>query len=227
MLVFPSSLFSLHSKDIDFDLPSLSGGRSLTGDEDRIYPTGGGLWRAQLNEVALTSRQRVMAWRAFRSATNGGADPFVFPVCDARHQPVEALGQTTFSDGTTFSDDSVFSQATVDVEVSADAALRATSLTLTLNLLPKPLIGGERFSINHPIWSHRMYQVGQITNLSDDEVEVQFHPPLREAVTAGTAVDFEAPRFVCIMRQNSAPMLNTKFARAEASFSEDMTGVYA
>jgi hypothetical protein len=230
MLVFPTAFFRVSAKDCDYDLPSVTGGRALSGDEDRVFTTGGGQWYAEFSDVALTTRERQLTWRAFRSATNGGVDPFVFPLCEARQQafvPDGWVGGVPFSDGTSFSDDSLFAGAASEITAAADAALRATSLSLAITALPVPLIGGERFSIDHPTWRHRCYQVGRIISQSDTAAEIQFHPPLREAVTEGTVIDFNNPRFVAHFQEVRAPMLNPKFARGSARLVEDMRGSYS
>lgn len=226
MLVFPSALFGLAAKDVDFNLPRLSGGEALNGVEDVIHPSGGAVWFAELPDVALVSRSRTMAWRAFKAATNGGADAFVFPICDARHQPVGVSVGVPFSDGSTFSDDTLFAGTGTSVVLAADAALRATEITITIDYLARPLIGGERFSIDHPTWRHRCYQVGSIASQTDEAATLQFHPPLREAVPAGAAVDFGSPRFVARIEAMAAPQSNPFSARGSARFLEDMTGAY-
>lgn len=228
LLVFPSCFFSIAAKDVDIETARISGGVSLSGVEDSIATDGGGRWYAVADDVSLHRRERIMTWRAFKSAISGGIDPFVFPICDARHQPIAGKIKVPHSDGTPFSDDTLYSQGSCEVYVAADAPLRATTLQLDIVNLGRPLVGGERFSIDHPVWRHRCYQIGRIIAQSDTAATVQFHPPLREAVTAGTPVDFNNPRFVArVDGQMSAPMTNPKFASGSVRFVEDMTGNYS
>ncbi|TCM21470.1 hypothetical protein EDF56_101134 [Novosphingobium sp. PhB165] len=228
MLVFPSCFFSIVAKDVDIETARISGGVSLSGIEDSIATDGGGRWYATADNAALHTREKIMAWRAFKSGTGGGIDPFVFPICDARHQPTRGKTKVPHSDGTSFSDDTLYSQGDCEVYVSADAPLRATQIQFSIASLGRPLIGGERFSIDHPTWRHRCYQIGRIIAQDATSATVQFHPPLREAVATGNAVDFNNPRFVArVDGQMSAPMTNPKFASGSVRFVEDMTGSYA
>ncbi len=221
LLVFPTCFFGITAKDVDIFVASISGGRSLSGIEDRIATDGGGYWYADIGDAALRTRERIMTWRAFKSAI-GGVGPFIFPICDARHQPITRRLLVPHSDGTSFDDESLYSQGSAEVTAAADAPLRATRLTLDIAALGRPLIGGERFTIVHPNWGARCYQIGLI-----DGNEVQFLPPLREAVTAGTEIDFKNPRFVAhVDGQMSAPLSNPKFATGSVRIVEDMSGSY-
>lgn len=226
MLVLPTAFFGIYAKDVDIEQAATSGGVALNGNEDIIASDGGGRWYADMGDIALHRREKVMAWRAFKSALRGGVDPFVFPICDARHQPVQGRALTTHSDGTSFSDDSLYSQGDCSAELTADAALRATTITIAMTL-GKPLIGGERFTIDHPTFRHRAYQIGQITAQTDESATLQFHPPLREAAPAGTEIDFNCPRFVAhIDGRMSAPLANPRFASGSIRIVEDFTGSY-
>jgi hypothetical protein len=225
--VFPTAFFGIYAKDVDIEQSTVSGGVALSGDEDLIVTDGGGRWYADLPDIALHRREKIMAWRAFKSALGGGPGPFVFPICDARHQPTNGRILTTHSDGTSFSDDTLYSQGDCDAELSAGAALRATTISITM-ALGKPLIGGERFTIVHPTMGVRAYQIGRFSALTDAAATFNFHPPLREAATAGTKVDFNCPRFVArIDGRMSAPLANPRFAGAAARFVEDFSGSYA
>jgi len=226
-LVFPSCFFGIYAKDVDIMTSRISGGKSLSGIEDTIATDGGGRWYANADSVALHKREKIMGWRAFVSATGGGVDPFIFPICDARHQPVQGKTRVPHSDGTSFDDDTLYSQGDCSVFIAENAPLRATTIKVTIQSLGRPLIGGERFTIVHETWRERAYQIGQITDLTATSATLQFHTPLREAVTAGTPVDFNNPRFVArVEGQMSAPMSNPKFASGSVALVEDMTGSY-
>jgi len=227
MLVFPSCFFGVYAKDVDILTSRISGGTSLSGIEESIATDGGGKWYANADSIALQKRDKVLAWRAFVAATGGGVDPFVFPICDARHQPIARKMRVPHSDGTSFSDDSLYTSGGCEVYVAQDAPLRATTIRFDIRSLGKALIGGERFSIDHPTWRHRCYQIGRILEQTPTAATVQFHTPLREAVTAGAAVDLNDPRFVArVEGQMSAALSNPKFASGSINFVEDMTGSY-
>jgi hypothetical protein len=75
--------------------------------------------------------------------------------------------------------------------------LRATSLDLAI-LNAGDLVGGESFSIDHPTMGHRLYEIKTAIYDDDDLATITFNPPLREAVTSGTRLEFDRPR--CTMR---------------------------
>lgn len=228
MLVYPTCALGIYAKDVRIETARISGGTSLSGIEDTIATDGGGRWVAEADSIALHTRDKIMMTRAFFSATSGGIDPFIFPICDARHQPTRGKQKVPHSDGTPFSDETMYSSPDCEVYVAADAPLRATQLQLDITSLGKPLIGGERFTIIHDTWRERAYQIGRIISQTATSALIQFHTPLREAVTAGTAVDFNNPRFVArVDGQMSAPLTNPKFASGSIRFVEDMTGAYS
>ncbi|MEC9067801.1 MAG: hypothetical protein VX569_11040 [Pseudomonadota bacterium] len=227
MLVFPTCFFGIYAKDVDIELAKMSGGVALNGEEDEIATDGGGRWFAEMGDVALTSRDKIMAWRAFKAATGGCVDPFIFPICDARHQPTAGKSRVPHADGASFDDDTLYSQGDGAAQLTADAALRATTISISL-ALAKPLVGGERFTLVHPNMRERAYVVGRISEQTASSATFQFHPPLREAAAAGTVVDFNDPRFVATVQgPMRAPLANPKFARGAVRFVEDFRGSYA
>lgn len=227
LTVFPTHKFPFKSKDFDIDQALISGGTALNGDEDVVATDGGGRWFADLGDADHYSRDRVMLWRAFKSVIRYGAVPFIFPVCDIRHQPSRGRVRVPHSDGTSFSDETLYVSGDCEAQLTADAPLRATQITVAM-LLGKPLIGGERFTIDHPNMRARCYQIGAVLDQTETTATFQFHPPLREAAPAGTEVDFNNPR--CVMRLDgrmSAPLAGPRWATGSARFVEDFSGSYA
>jgi hypothetical protein len=226
MLVFPTWLYPFQSKDFDIDQAIMSGGIALNGVEDVIATDGGGSWYADLGNADQYTRSRVMTWRAFKSAIRYGADPFIFPVCDLRHQPSVSAHRVPHSDDTPFSDDSLYEGVDSDARLSANAALRSTQISISM-ALARPLIGGERFTINHPNMRDRCYQIGRIISLTSSTATFQFHPPLREGAATGEQLDFHNPR--CVMRLDGAmraPLAGPRWATGSARFVEDFSGSY-
>ena len=104
----------------------------------------------------------------------------------------------------------------------ADAALRDTTLYLKLNNCGA-LLGGESFSIDHETWSWRLYEIATVEYIDDTHAVVTFNPPLREAVTSGTLVEFDRPRCVMKLVNSVAMDFNTTtypFSLATAKFIE-------
>lgn len=221
---FPTCLFSFATREIMVQQSTVSGGRALNGDDTVIATDGGGRWVAQYGSAPLNRRDKVLAWRAARAMLEGGVVPVIFPICDARHQPVAGTYRVSHSDDTPFSDDSLYSGGDCTVAAAADVALRGTAMTLAITTIGKPLIGGERFSIRHPVWGDRLYEIKTV-----DGNQITFRPPLREAVLAGTEINFSDPR--CVMRlaadsDMSAPLNGPRAATGSITLIEDFTGSY-
>lgn len=106
----------------------------------------------------------------------------------------------THSDGALFSDGSGYSQATVTAVVTEDAALYDSTIKMTLSGATRALWKSGWFSISHPTKGNRAYRYRKVVSgtLEDPLYTLVFTPPLREAVTAGTTVEWARPK--CVMK---------------------------
>jgi hypothetical protein len=164
----------------------------------------GGYWLATLSGIAVVGKDRVLAFRRLRALLQGGANQLRVPVCDKGNAPWPGSARkalSLFSDGVTFSDGTSFSSAVVSVVLGADAALRATRIVPTVQAAA-PIYGGEYFSIGD-----HLYQVAQV--LVDGSWQIV--PPLREAVPAGTDINFDHP--VCVMTLVGEEQMNLALER--------------
>lgn len=188
-----------------------------------VRSDGGGLWQAKLNNIRFKDRNDTLLWRAIRQVANGGIVPIIVYRRDTTWAPfpTDPLGSVSHSDGASFSDGSGYYTSVIDV-TSNGAALRAT--TMTLNLIScSPLQGGECFSINHPTFGWRLYEIGTAVDNGDGTTTVSFNPPLREAVTSGTEIEFDRPRCLMKLANSSAMDLNNTtypFSLASVTFVE-------
>jgi hypothetical protein len=207
-------------KDIDLRRVGsvTSGGTSLSGIDDPIETDGGGFWRIDLTNGMTRDRRTGLAWRALTEGMDNGSQGVIVLLCSERlFQPVGDLVTVDHSDGTPFDDDTPYTSSGADYSAAAPAALRATTMTIA-GASELPLIGGELFSVEHPQWGWRVYRVRRI----DGDV-ISFLPPLREAVAATTALEFDTPR--CQMRMASVASNPTNLGRFTAcslSMVEDM-----
>lgn len=229
MKVFPTCLFAPNDFQADFDRRTISGGESLSGDEDLIATDGGGRVFVEIGDPYLDDVNAAKAWRALDAYCDGGARAIIVPFCDGRHQPWAASVTVPHSDDTTFSDETEYSQTGASGEVAANAALRATVLSLNNLGLPTDLLGGEWLSIDHPTMRWRAYRIAEILDYDADAgtARLSIRPPLREAVTIGEDVDFAKPR--CTMRVEGGLPSPTSmgYASGSARFVEDFSGNYA
>lgn len=188
-----------------------------------VRSDGGGFWSCSMSDVSLSGggtlrgkdRQKIstLLWRAIRQICDGGVNLIVVPRNDALFVPwpdgvtrVEAA--TPYSDDSFFDDGAGYYQPVIDITCSA-APLRSTALVVALNY-SAPLMGGESFSINHPTLGWRLYEISTVEMSTDAIGMIRFNPPLREAVTDGTTLEFDRPR--CTMRLASPSSMNLSVA---------------
>lgn len=219
LLYFPPSLD--RDRTIMWELMgrTISGGKSLAGPQPVARLDGGGLWTARIGDVQLSSADEVRAWRAMSALLDGGATAIVLTYRDTRHYPAPTVNgvryttadAVTHSDGATFSDGAGYSQSTVSATVETAAALRATTIDITI-AIGASLRGGEHFSIEHDTLSHRMYRIGSVTEAGGVST-CTIRPPLREAVAAGTLIEFDRPK--CVMRLQEPGGMDLTLTRRE------------
>lgn len=174
-----------------------------------IRSDGGGFWSCVMSDVSLSGprksdvKQLTLLWRAIRQICDGGVNAIVVPRNDALFRPwPDGVAQTVGlsiphgPDDTFFDDGTGYYQSVIDVTCSA-GVLRSTSLAISLNYSGE-LQGGESFSIEHTGLGWRLYEISTVEMLSDTTATIRFRPPLREAVTDGTHMEFDRPR--CTMR---------------------------
>lgn len=223
-LVFPTRLFAPSSIQPRLVGQAVGGGASLSGEAQLAEVGGGGRWVVEFGDSNLLTREKVLAWRRFVAAADGGATSLLVPLGDRRHQPVNShyAGSDAFGTDTWAADESAWTAEEVTASASA-AALGATALTFTFTG-PKPLLGGEHFSIHHATWGWRLYRVTRVVSGGSGgggSTSVQVRPPLREAIGTSTPLNFESPR--CLMRVDgdlSETLDMLRFGRATARFVE-------
>ncbi|GAM06319.1 hypothetical protein [Novosphingobium sp. MBES04] len=226
MKVFPASLFSPNGNEPYLDRRVISGGVSLSEDETLIGTDGGGRVVVEFSDFDLDDTEVARAWDAIDAYMDGGLRAIIVPLCDTPHQPAFSYEAVAHGDGSSFSDESLYSTPGSDVSLAADAGLRATSIEIDIAALNGIPMGW--FSINHPTWRHRCYKVAEIISQTDTSATISIRPPLREAATAGTAIDFATPR--CTMRidgEMRAPRTMGYAEGGDLRFVEDMTGSYS
>jgi hypothetical protein len=227
MLHFPRRLMRYRRSTWDPTGQAVTGGRALSGVMPIGSLDGGGYWAATFADVQLSSATDIRRWRSLRAAMKGGSIPLVLEARDERCAPWPVLAGNTHISA--FTDDGSITDAAgnyatriIQCTLGADAALRATSLTLTFSTLTySALKGGERLTIDHTNHKARLYEIATAVNTSGDTWTVTIDPPLREAEASGKAVDFDYPR--CIMRLASPmelPLERDLYAQSTVKFIE-------
>jgi hypothetical protein len=207
-----------------------TGGRTASGVVTASRADGGGLWAYGLQAIVINKSYLVRWFEMFLTLMAEGARPIIVPICNHNYAPLPDEPGTGHidvphsPDDTPFSDDALYHQHyVVDAFINPPAPLRAT--TIYMNVLHSgPFLGGELFSIEHLTMGWRFYRVVGITPVSPttpNYYAVQIEPPLREAINAGVAADFNKPR--CVMQlaaPSSLELQMRRFGRPTLQFIE-------
>jgi hypothetical protein len=215
MLEFPYETLKFREYTLDLIGNVISGAVSDLGQQQVVNTTGGGYWRLALNGFILRRPEQLRAWRRVQIASQGGVVPFNISLCELRLAP---RGAVPHSDGTPFSDGSFyFSGLATQCEFAADAALRATTATVSFGPGQRP-VGGELFSVEYGTDHHELHMVTDV----DDDV-LTFYPPLRAAHVIGENIEFSHPTMTVRLSAVDAMSLTIqhgRFAQPSASLVE-------
>jgi hypothetical protein len=195
MRVFPTRLFFFDGQEADLDRRTVSGGVALSGEEDVVATDGGGRVFLELSDPDLSEPDTATAWRAINAAYGAGAAPIIVPLGDARHQHMGDV--TTPPGGLPWWEETDYDGEPLSA-LAAPAALRATTISVSVADLPAPVRPGIWLSIDHATFRHRAYQVADVLDDDGETAVLRIEPPLREATLAGSGIEFVDPK--CTMR---------------------------
>lgn len=200
MLVWPRALMAPETEGWRRRGVTVSPGMGASGISRRSRTDGGGLWVCEMTAIELWTPQQLHLAAAMELQLEVGITPIIVPRFAHHLAPLPegaTLNPTSpHSDGTPFSDGSLYVGQGIEATTAASAALRATTLQITLTAIAA-LLGGEPFSIVHPTKGKRLYGIASIQAIEDGVATVTIKPPLREATPAGTNLDFDDPG--CVM----------------------------
>ena len=195
------------------------GGTSLSGISDPIESDGGGYWRGQWSNGSTRDAATGLDWRLVADVLAGGtvavnvlfcAERLFAPTLAAKHLPLQP---SPFSDGSEFTTTASFT--------ASAAALRATTFVITTGPYAQPIRPGMKFSVQHSVWGWRTYS---LQSLAPDGTAT-FMPPLRQAISAGTLLEFDWVR--CQMHVPTGFQVSTatnigRYGQAALTLVEDM-----
>lgn len=172
---------------------TISGGRALGGIERVV---AGELYWTMSVQFELRTGAHKLTYASLLARLKGRSGVISMPVgCDSRTPaalPDYKLVKPVLphSDATTFSDGQGYRSTAYHAEITGALPVRATSCTLRVTdtpvLWPYP---GMVFSL-----LGRPVRIETVSQLDADEFFVEFIPPLREAVPAGTPAIFDGAR---------------------------------
>ncbi|AZO04588.1 hypothetical protein [Mesorhizobium sp. M2A.F.Ca.ET.043.02.1.1] len=210
-------------RDVAFDLAprSLAGPASVNG-ATQVVSSDAGIWKATYSSIVVNNRNAVLAHRAISTLLEGRLGSILVPLCRG-YQPVPdgavAAGlydQVPHSDDALFDDGTGYVGEVIDVVAAAPAALRATTMTVTVGYAGA-IQPGQHFSLGERLYRIRTFdqKTGTMT----------FRPPLREPVLSGDRLEFDDP--VCRMRLASDDSMDLqlslrRFGTPTVQFVEDV-----
>lgn len=187
---------------------SIDGGRNGMGEGQSIEMSGGGIVTAAYEDCKIKDPEHYEYVNWLGARLNGGFRFINVPIITDWFGPFPKMGRLStpivsgipHSDGSYFDDGSGYSQATVYGEVTEPAELNAGVIKMRVHGLSRPLRWSDWFSIYHPTKGWRAYRYWDVIARTDgsdySDYTLAIAPPLREAVTVGTRVEFARPRFV-------------------------------
>jgi hypothetical protein len=175
----------------------------------QVVATDAGIWVAKFDAIPVKSRDAILTFRAIATLLEGRLGQVLVPRCAAwgpraTGTDSDLLDMVPHSDETFFSDDTGYVGRANSIHAAAPAAVRATGITVTI-IYGGLIEPGQDFSIGE-----RMYRVRTVTYVNATTATLTFRPPLREAVTTGTALEFDDP--ICRMRLASDDAMNLDLA---------------
>lgn len=187
---------------------SIDGGRNGMGEGQSIEMSGGGIVTAVYEDCKIKDPEHYEYVNWLGARLNGGFRFINVPIITDWFGPFPKIGRLPtpivsgipHSDGSYFDDGSGYSQATVYGEITEPAELNAGIIKMRVHGLSRPLRWSDWFSIYHPTKGWRAYRYWDVLARTDgsgySDYTLAIAPPLREAVTVGTRVEFARPRFV-------------------------------
>lgn len=192
---------------VDLVGSSIEGGRALSGATQAISFSGGGFWRVDYPQLVVRKPWQHRYWKWLRNYLAGGVNPIIVPIWTDYVAPFgsgHAQHGIPHSDDSFFSDDAGYESGGIEANLTGTAPLHATSIALHMTT-GRRLEAGDSFSIEHPTMGWRYYSIVSVdtpipTDPAGDDTDytLTIVPPLREATTSGTVVEFYRPK--CTMR---------------------------
>lgn len=221
-------IFPLHRLSVDSITPTvrkrtISGGTSISGEEDVIQTDGGGRIEVTVDGVQLDDPETQRLWNAWDAYLSGGVNECLVPLVTLGTGPRPWAGNLPVEPSVIGDNDDTYPTIVayraplIRARLNADAALRATTLSVSVEQ-GSALQGGEWFSIGE-----RAYRIERVIARAGMAFTIRTDPPLREAVTAGTLVEFEWPVVKARLSPGTsliAPLMIGMYGDASAQFVE-------
>lgn len=223
---FPAHLFNPTSVKLERVGQVITSPATISGAVQALRTDGGGLWKITYTGISLRTNDQIRAWRAWQDELYGGITIVNVPAIDLRFAPRGMQGNRLALAGGLHNSstlDPYFPEALtygspIVVATVGAAILRAMSVTINVTKGSR-VVGGQTFEINHPTMGKHIYQTGRVLSRDGQSVTINIWPPLREAVTATTAINFDWPCLACRLIADSDISPDISLGRASVSVS--------
>lgn len=222
--LWPIGVLSPRSPAFDLAPRSLSGPASISG-RVQVASSDAGIWTATYDAVPVVDDQKVKAWRAIDMLLEGRLFPVLVPFTRL-YQPVpEGAAENGLYDAVPFTDDALFDDDTgyvgrvIDVTLAGSIATRSVAASVVIRNAAR-LEPAQHFSIGE-----RLYRLRTVVYTSETTADITFRPPLRDAASLGTALEFDDP--VCRMKlatdaEMKLPLEYARWGFPTVNFVEDL-----
>lgn len=195
-ILWPRSVLKPKRDPFNIAPRTLAGPSSVSG-VTQVSASDAGIWKATFADIIIRrGTASVLAFRAISTMLEGRLHPILVPRCCA-YQPFDpdwwrVLQKVPHSDTSPFSDGGLYRSRAIDIRLTSNIPLRGTTANIAL-IAAGQLQPGQDFSIGE-----RMYRIRTVQMTGANTATITFRPPAREAVAAGTEMEFDRP--VCRMR---------------------------
>ncbi len=195
-ILWPRSILKPKRDPFNIAPRTLAGPSSVSG-VTQVTASDAGIWVATFADIIIRrGSPSVLLFRAIANLLEGRLHPILVPRCCA-YQPFDPdlkdlLRKVPHSDTSPFSDGGLYRSRAIDIRLTSNIPLRGTTANIAI-IAAGQLQPGQDFSIGE-----RMYRIRTVQMTGTNTATITFRPPAREAVAAGTEMEFDRP--VCRMR---------------------------
>lgn len=195
-ILWPRSVLKPKRDPFNIAARTLAGPSSVSG-VSQVSASDAGIWKATFADIIIKrGTASILAFRAIANLLEGRMHPILVPRCCA-YQPFDPdwkdlLNRVPHSDTSPFSDGGLYRSRAIDIRLTSNIPLRGTTANIAI-VAAGQLQPGQDFSVGE-----RMYRIRTVQVTGANTATITFRPPAREAVSAGTEMEFDRP--VCRMR---------------------------
>jgi len=216
----------LPPQNVSFDIAwrSLSGPAAISGAQ-QVVSSDAGIWKATFGNVIINKRDAVLVFRAIANLLEGRLGRILVPLCRGYQPKFAPDVDAGLRDPVPHSDDAFFGDGTGYVGQTMDARLVGSLPPRAVSASIAVAYGGQIEPGQHFSMGERLYRVRSVVYTSETAASITFRPPLREATSAGTRLEFDDP--VCRMKLAADDAMDLdlalrRFGNPTVNFVEDV-----